>query len=124
MDQAKGNFDGLRQAYTIGANDQILSSDGYKPIIMAYKNGAPVGCRMSPKSLTAPENPPGGLVNDTPAVILNIQRQPGANIIGVVDRIKALLPQLKVSIPPRYRSPCLPTVPPRSALRCRTCNSN
>ena len=100
VDQAKGNFDGLRQAYTIGANDQILTAAGYKPIIVAYKNGAPVRVQDVAEVVEGPENlQQAAWMNTTPAVILNIQRQPGANIIGVVDRIKALLPQLQVSIP-------------------------
>jgi multidrug efflux pump len=100
VDQAKGNFDGLRQAYTIGANDQILTSAGYKPIIVAYRNGAPVRMRDVAEVAEGPENlQEAAWMNTTPAVILNIQRQPGANIISVVDRIKALLPQLQVSIP-------------------------
>jgi multidrug efflux pump len=100
LNQAKGNFDGLRQAYTIGANDQILTSSGYKPVIIAYKNGAPVRLEDVAAVVEGPENTrQAAWMNTVPAVIVNIQRQPGANIISVVDRIKALLPQLKVSIP-------------------------
>jgi len=100
INEAKGNFDGLRQAYTIGANDQILTSYGYKPVIIAYKNGAPVRLEDVATVVQGAENTrQAAWVNTTPAVIMNIQRQPGANIISVVDRIKALLPQLKVSIP-------------------------
>jgi multidrug efflux pump len=100
VNQAKGNFDGVRQAYTIGANDQILTSAGYKPIIVAYKNGAPVRLQDVATIVDGAENDrQAAWMNTTPAVIINIQRQPGANIIAVVDRIKALLPQLKVSIP-------------------------
>ena len=100
VNQAKGNFDGLRQAYTIGANDQILTSSGYKPIIIAYKNGAPVRLQDVATVIDgAEDNRQAAWMNTTPAVIINIQRQPGANIIAVVDRIKALLPQLRVSIP-------------------------
>ncbi len=100
LNQAKGNFDGLRQAYTIGANDQILTSTGYKPVIIAYKNGAPVRLEDVATVVEGAENTrQAAWMNTTPAVIMNIQRQPGANIIAVVDRIKALLPQLKVSIP-------------------------
>ena len=100
VNQAKGNFDGLRQAYTIGANDQILTSTGYKPIIIAYKNGAPVRLQDVASIVDGAENThQAAWMNTVPAVIINIQRQPGANIIAVVDRIKALLPQLKVSIP-------------------------
>jgi multidrug efflux pump len=100
LNQAKGNFDGLRQAYTIGANDQILTSAGYKPIIVAYKNGAPVRLADVAEVVEGPENiHQAAWMNTTPAVILNIQRQPGANIISVVDRIQALLPQLRASLP-------------------------
>ncbi len=100
INQAKGNFDGLRQAYTIGANDQILTSSGYRPVIIAYKNGAPVRLEDVATVLDGAENiHQAAWMNTTPAVIVNIQRQPGANIISVVDRIKALLPQLKTSIP-------------------------
>jgi multidrug efflux pump len=100
LNQAKGNFDGLRQAYTIGTNDQILTSAGYKSVIVAYRNGAPVRLEDVATVVDGAENTrQAAWVNTTPAVIMNIQRQPGANIITVVDRIKALLPQLKVSIP-------------------------
>jgi multidrug efflux pump len=100
LNQAKGNFDGLRQAYTIGANDQILTSGGYKPIIVAYKNGAPVRLEDVATIVDGAENTrQAAWTNLMPAVIINIQRQPGANIIAVVDRIKALLPQLRVSLP-------------------------
>jgi multidrug efflux pump len=100
VNQAKGNFDGLRQAYTIGANDQILTSSGYKPVIIAYKNGAPVRLEDVATVVNGAEDThEAAWMNSVPAVIVNIQRQPGANIISVVDRIKALLPQLKVSIP-------------------------
>jgi multidrug efflux pump len=101
QDQAKGNIDGPRQAYTIGANDQIFSSAEYKPIIIGYKNGAPVRVQDVAKVIDSVENTnQAAWFNDTPAVILNIQRQPGANIINAVDRIIALLPQLKTSLPP------------------------
>ena len=100
VNQAKGNFDGLRQAYTIGANDQILTSGGYRPIVIAYKNGAPIRLQDVATVVDGAENNhQAAWMNTTPAVIVNIQRQPGANIISVVDRIKALLPQLKTAIP-------------------------
>ena len=100
LNQAKGNFDGLRQAYTIGANDQILTASGYKSVIVAYKNGAPVRLEDIGTVIDGPEDiHQAAWMNTVPAIILNIQRQPGANIISVVDRIKALLPQLKVSLP-------------------------
>ncbi len=100
LNHAKGNFDGLRQAYTIGANDQILTSAGYKPVIVAYKNGAPIRLQDVAAIVDGSENTrQAAWMNLTPAVIVNIQRQPGANIISVVDRVKALLPQLRASMP-------------------------
>src|SRR4029078_1429483 len=98
--QAKGNFDGPRQSYQIDANDQILSSQDYKPIIVAYRNGAPVLLSDVSNVIDGAENvKQAAWMNDTPAVILNIRRQPGANIIQVVDRVKALLPQLQATLP-------------------------
>ena len=113
VNQAKGSFNGPRQTYAIGANDQILSSDQYKPLIIAYKNGAPVRLSDVADVIDGVENvnqaawmgervrtsEGGESVRLTPAVILNIQRQPGANIIAVVDRVKDLLPQLQASLP-------------------------
>ena len=100
VNQAKGNFDGARQAYQIGANDQLLSSSDYAPLIIAYKNGAPVKLIEVATVLDDVEDVrQAAWMNQTPAVILNIQRQPGANIISVVDRIKQLLPQLTSSLP-------------------------
>ncbi len=88
INEAKGNFDGLKQSYIIGANDQILTSGGYKPIIVAYKNGAPVRLEDVASIVDGAENiRQAAWMNTTPAVILNIQRQPGANVISVVDRI-------------------------------------
>ena len=100
INEAKGNFDGLKQSYIIGANDQILTSGGYKPIIVAYKNGAPVRLEDVATIVDGAENQrEAAWFDSTPAVILNIQRQPGANVISVVDRIHALLGQLQASIP-------------------------
>ena len=100
VNQAKGNFDGARQAYTIGANDQLMSSDDYRPLIVAYRNGAPVRLSDVATVIDDVENvKQAAWMNSSPAVILNIQRQPGANIISVVDRIQKLLPQLKASLP-------------------------
>jgi multidrug efflux pump len=100
VDQAKGTFDGAHQAYTIGANDQLVSSDSYKPIIVAYRNGAPVRLTDVAVVFDGTENTKqAAWANKNPAVILNIQRQPGANIIAVVDRIKKLLPQLHAALP-------------------------
>jgi len=100
VDQAKGVIDGARQSYTIGANDQLFSSDQYKPIVIAYRNGAPVRLSDVANVIDSTENNQlAAWMNLTPAVIVNIQRQPGANIISVVDRIKKLLPQLQASLP-------------------------
>ena len=100
VNQAKGNFDGPHQAYTIAANDQLLSSDQYRPLVIAYRNGAPVHLSDVATVIDNVENvKQAAWMNQVPAVIVNIQRQPGANIITVVDRIKNLLPQLKSSLP-------------------------
>jgi multidrug efflux pump len=100
VDQAKGTLNGSRQSYTIGANDQLLSSGDYKPVIVAYRNGAAVRASDVAMIVDAAENSQQAAWMDRqPAVIVNIQRQPGANIIAVVDRIKLLLPQLQSSLP-------------------------
>jgi multidrug efflux pump len=97
---AKGNFDGAHQAYEINANDQLLSSKDYQSLVVAYRNGAPVVLSDVAKVIDDVENTKlAAWANNTPAVILNIQRQPGANIIQVVDRVKKLLPQLKATLP-------------------------
>jgi multidrug efflux pump len=100
VNQAKGNFDGAHQSYTIGANDQLLSSADYSPLVIAYKNGAPIRLTDVATISDDIENVrQAAWMNATPAVIMNIQRQPGANIISVVDRIKAVLPQLTATLP-------------------------
>jgi multidrug efflux pump len=100
VNQAKGNFDGLRNSYTIGANDQLLSAADYKPLVVAYRNGAPVTLSDVATVIDDAENVRlAAWMNETPAVIVNIQRQPGANIIEVVDRVQKLLPTLRASLP-------------------------
>jgi multidrug efflux pump len=100
VDQAKGTLNGSRQSYTIGANDQLISSADYKPVIVAYRNGAAVRASDVATIVDAAENSQQAAWMDRqPAVIVNIQRQPGANIIAVVDRIQKLLPQLRTSLP-------------------------
>jgi multidrug efflux pump len=95
VNQAKGNFDGKLQDYTIGANDQLLTSADYRPLVVAYRNGAPVVLSdMCHRGGWRGECPASGVDERIPGVIVNIQRQPGANIIAVVDRVKKLLPQL------------------------------
>jgi multidrug efflux pump len=100
VDQAKGTFDGQHQAFTIGANDQLLTSEGYRNVIIAYRNGAPVRLSDVATAIDGAENVrQAAWANRQPAVILNIQRQPGANIISVVDRVKKILPQLQAALP-------------------------
>jgi multidrug efflux pump len=96
----KGSLDGAQQAYTIAANDQIAAADAYKPIIIAYRNGAPVTIGDVANIVDGLENDrTGGWYQGTPAVILDIQRQPGANVIDVVGQIRAEIPKLQRSIP-------------------------
>jgi multidrug efflux pump len=96
----KGNFDGPMRASTINANDQIRNAADYKSLIVAYKNGSPVRLSDVGDVIEGAQNDKlGAWMNKTPAVILNIQRQPGANVISVADGIKALLPQLQASLP-------------------------
>jgi multidrug efflux pump len=100
VDQAKGNLQGPRQSYTIEDNDQLLASATYLPLIVAYRNGNPVRLSDVATVVDGAENTTlAAWMNTKPAVILNIQRQPGTNIIGVADRVKALLPQLQASLP-------------------------
>ncbi len=100
VDQAKGQLQDNRQAFTIGANDQLLNPQGYADTIVAYKNGNPVRLSDVATVVTGPENVnQAAWMNNTPAVILNIQRQPGANIIKVVDSIKLRLKQLQANLP-------------------------
>ena len=102
--QAKGTFDGPRQAYTIGANDQLTSGDAYKPLIVAYQDGGPVRISDVADVVDGVEDAhQAAWMNQTPAVIVNVQRQPGANTIAVVDRIKSLLPQLTATLPPAVK---------------------
>src|ERR1700729_1866890 len=121
VDQAKGNLNGTRQTFAIGANDQLLTSKEYSQVIVAYRNGSPVRLSDVATAIDSAENlfqaawmgtaaqPAGKDANGKvqpareielkPAVIVNIQRQPGANIIGVVDEVQRLLPQLRAALP-------------------------
>jgi multidrug efflux pump len=100
LDLAKGNFDGPRQDYQIDANDQLLTSKDFKSIVIAYHNGAPVVLSDVATVIDAAENvKQAAWMNTAPAVIVNIQRQPGANIIQVVDSIQKLLPVLRSTLP-------------------------
>jgi multidrug efflux pump len=100
VNAAKGNFDGPHQDYQINANDQLVTSDDYRKVVVAYRNGAPVMLKDVANVVDGIENnKQAAWMNETPAVILNIQRQPGANTISVVKAIKAVLPQLEVNLP-------------------------
>ncbi|HZK80234.1 MAG TPA: efflux RND transporter permease subunit, partial [Humisphaera sp.] len=100
VDQAKGSLDGKRQSYIISANDQLLTAPQYRQLVIAYKNGAPVKLADVATIVDGTEDTHlAAWMNESPAVIMNIQRQPGANTIEVVDRVKKLLPQLQLSLP-------------------------
>ncbi|MDQ5986097.1 MAG: Multidrug resistance protein MdtB [Syntrophus sp. SKADARSKE-3] len=104
VNQAKGNFDGPRQSYNIGANDQLFTSAEYRKLVVAYRNGAPVMLSDVAETYDDVENvKQAAWMNETPAILLNIQRQPGANVIEVVDRVKNLLPKLQSSLPPAIK---------------------
>ena len=100
VNQAKGSLDGAQQAYTIGANDQLVTSALYRSLVIAYRNGAPVLLSDVADAVDDAENlRQAAWMGTRPAVIVNIQRQPGANLIQVVDRVKQLLPQLQGTLP-------------------------
>jgi multidrug efflux pump len=100
VNAAKGNFDGPHQDYQINANDQLVTSDDYRKVVVAYRNGAPIMLNDVAQVVDGIENnKQAAWMNETPAVIVNIQRQPGANTISVVKAIKAILPQLEVNLP-------------------------
>ena len=101
VNQAKGNFDGPHKDYQINANDQLVTSDDYRKVVVAYRNGAPIMLTDVANVVDGIENnKQAAWMNETPAVIVNIQRQPGANTISVVKSIKAVLPQLEANLPP------------------------
>src|SRR6202161_3794437 len=100
VNAAKGNFDGPRQDYQIDANDQLVTSGDYRSVVVAYRNGAPVMLTdIAPIVNGVENNNQAAWMNQTPAVILNVQRQPGANTISVVQSIKQLIPQLEANLP-------------------------
>ncbi len=101
---AKGSFDGPTRSYTINANDQLLTVDDYKSLIVATRNGGSIRLSDVAKVVDGAENVKlGAWANRTPAIILNVQRQPGANVIQTVDAIKARLPDLAASLPPQLK---------------------
>ena len=96
----KGTLDGPSRAYTINTNDQLKSADEYGNIVIAYRNNAPVRLKDVATLVESAENTKlGGWMNKTQALIVNVQRQPGANVVDVVNRIQSLLPELKASLP-------------------------
>jgi len=100
VNAAKGNFDGPHQDYQINANDQLVTSGDYRKVVVAYRNGAPILLKDVAQVVDGIENnKQAAWMNQTPAVILNIQRQPGANTISVVKAVKAILPQLEANLP-------------------------
>ena len=100
VNSAKGSFDGDSQAFQINANDQLLSSQGYRDVLVAYKNGAPVMLTDVARISDGVENEKlAAWMNQTPAILLNIQRQPGANTIAVVNEVQTLLPKLQATLP-------------------------
>ncbi len=105
---AKGSFDGPTRSFTINANDQLVTASDYKNLIVAYKNDAPVRLSSVARVVDSAENVKlgawAGLRSGlTPAIILNVQRQPGANVIATVDAIKARLPELQAGLPSALR---------------------
>jgi hydrophobe/amphiphile efflux-1 (HAE1) family protein len=104
VDLPKGTLNSPRQTYTLNTNDQLLKADDYANLVIAYRNGAPVRIRDVGQAISAPENDLiAGWFNQKRAVILAIQRQPGANVIETVNRIKAMMPVLQASIPPAVK---------------------
>ena len=96
----KGSLDGAHQSYTIAANDQIASAEAYKAVIVAYRNNAPVLLKDVAQVIDSLENTKvGGWYQDTPAVVIDVHRQPGANVIDTVKNIKAELPRLQRAMP-------------------------
>ena len=121
----KGSLDGAQQSYTIAANDQIAAADAYKPIIIAYRNGAPVTIGDVAQIVDGLENDrTGGWYQGTPAVIIDIQRQPGANVIEVVQPDPGGDPaSCSARFRPASTSPSSATAPSPSAPPCMTCSS-
>ena len=104
VDLPKGTLNSPRQTYTLNTNDQLLNADDYANLVIAYRNGSPVRIRDVGRAVSAPENDLiAGWYNNQRAVILAIQRQPGANVIDTVERIKAMMPVLQASIPPAVK---------------------
>jgi len=108
VNQPKGTLDGPRQSYTIATDDQLFKAESFRPLILAYKNGAPIRLRDVASAEDGVENSElAGWADEKRAIILNVQRQPGANVIEVANRVKALLPQLQASLPSNIQTQVL-----------------
>ncbi len=108
VNQPKGTLDGPRQSYTIATDDQLFKAESFRPLILAYKNGSPIRLREVAEATDGVENAElAGWADQKRAIILNVQRQPGANVIEVADRVKALLPQLQASLPSNIQTKVL-----------------
>ncbi|MDE3208761.1 MAG: efflux RND transporter permease subunit, partial [Pseudomonadota bacterium] len=116
----KGSLDGPHRSFTIGANDELQSAQAYRDLIIAYQNGAPVRLKSVAQVENGPENNLlAAWVNHHPGIVINVKRQPGANVIAVVDKIRTILPQLKAGLPSSVHFSVLSdrTVTIRSAIR-------
>ncbi|MEI9948050.1 MAG: multidrug efflux RND transporter permease subunit [Pseudomonadota bacterium] len=108
VNQPKGTLDGPRQSYTIATDDQLFKAEAFRPLILAYKNGSPIRLREVATVQDGVENSElAGWADEKRAIILNVQRQPGANVIEVANRVKALLPQLEASLPSNIQTKVL-----------------
>ena len=103
VDLPKGTLNSPRQTYTLNTNDQLIMADEYADLVIAYRNGAPVRVRDVGRAVCGRERLIAGWYNQQRAIILAMQRQPGANVIETVDRMKAMLPVLQASIPPAIK---------------------
>jgi multidrug efflux pump len=122
---AKGTFDGPTKSWTIDANDQLGSAEDYAKLIVSWSNGAPIHLSDVAKVESSTENiRTASWMNRTPAVIIDVQRQPGANVIQTVDSIKADLPGLEAQLPPDMKVTLLTDRPAASAPAWRMCSSN
>jgi multidrug efflux pump len=108
VNQPKGTLDGPRQSYTIATDDQLFKAEAFRPLVLAYKNGSPIRLRDVARAEDGVENSElAGWADERRAILLNVQRQPGANVIEVANRVKALLPQLQASLPSNIQTKVL-----------------
>ena len=126
VNQPKGNFDGPERSFMLDANDQLRSPEAYRDLIIAYRDGAPLRLSDVADVVDGAENRRlSAWANELPAVLVNIQRQPGANVIDVVDRVERLLPQLTADAAlARSTSPSSATARRPSAPRSATCSTS